>query len=129
VEATTDVELAANYGYRVNSGSLVTLTLPTAPTAGDLYRVAGLGAGGWRVRTNGGQTVYSAEWGDITGDIQGYDSDDQHSSVTILCHDANTFTVIDNHGTASPVTITVTYEFQDAINYQFQDAVDYDFVV
>ncbi|MDC1191200.1 hypothetical protein N8148_03265 [Gammaproteobacteria bacterium] len=129
VEATVDVELAANYGYRVNSGSLVTLTLPTAPTAGDLYRVAGVGTGGWRIRTNGGQTLYSAEYGDVTGASAGLDGDDQHSSVTVLAHDATTFTVIDNHGAATPVTITVSYEFQDAVNYQFQDATDYDFVV
>jgi len=129
VDAPVSVDLESGKGYSVSGGSMVELRLPTDCSLGDRFDVAGFGSGGWRIRTRGGQTLYSAEYGDVSGASAGLESDDQYSSVTVLCRDANTFTIIDNHGGASPVTVTVDYEFQDDTNYQFMDGINYDFVI
>jgi photosystem II stability/assembly factor-like uncharacterized protein len=59
VEVTTDSLAAANWGYMVNSPSLVTITLPTSATLakGDTIRICGAGAGGWKIALNAGQKI------------------------------------------------------------------------
>jgi hypothetical protein len=43
--------MASNIGYIANSGSLLTLTLPSTSTVGDTIRVTGKGSGGWTIAT------------------------------------------------------------------------------
>jgi hypothetical protein len=47
----------SNTGYEADSASLVTITLPAAPIAGDVVSVTGLGSGGWRIAQNAGQQI------------------------------------------------------------------------
>lgn len=49
VTVTTDTTMALNTTYLVNSASLVTLTLPSTVTAGQLIYIVGIGSGGWKV--------------------------------------------------------------------------------
>lgn len=46
-----------NTGYLANNAAQVSLTLPPAPAVGDIIRVAGMGAGGWRIVGNSGQSL------------------------------------------------------------------------
>jgi hypothetical protein len=44
-------------GYVLTSAQLTTVTLPSVAVAGDVVRIAGGGAGGWRVAQNAGQFI------------------------------------------------------------------------
>jgi len=52
-----------NTGYMLTSSSQVTVTLPTASNPGDIVRVSGVGAGGWKLAQNAGQSVNAGNLG------------------------------------------------------------------
>ena len=56
----TSQQAQPNTGYLANNAAQVTITLPIAPHLGDLVRVSGIGAGGWKIAQNVGQSVVSA---------------------------------------------------------------------
>jgi hypothetical protein len=53
----TTQQAAANTGYLANSPSKVSIVLPGAPSLGDIVQVTGVGAGGWEIAQNSGQSV------------------------------------------------------------------------
>ena len=53
----TAVQAVIDTGYVLTSSQLVTVTLPTSPNVGDIIRISGAGAGGWRIAQNAGQSV------------------------------------------------------------------------
>jgi hypothetical protein len=53
----TSQQAQPNTGYIVNNFAQVTITLPTSPNAGDIVRVSGVGAGGWKIAQNSGQFI------------------------------------------------------------------------
>lgn len=55
--AGTSVTAAPNTGYLCTNDTQVTVTLPASPAVGDVVRVSGFGAGGWRIAQNAGQSV------------------------------------------------------------------------
>jgi hypothetical protein len=55
--AGTSVQAAPNTGYLLTNAQSATLTLPSSPNLGDLVRVSGVGAGGWRIAQNLGQSI------------------------------------------------------------------------
>ena len=59
----TSQQAQPNAGYIASSASLVTITLPMSPAIGDVVRVAGAGAGGWKIAQNAGQSVIAANLG------------------------------------------------------------------
>jgi hypothetical protein len=59
----TSEQAQANRGYVANDAGLVTITLPAAPNIGDIVRVSGVGAGGWRISQNAGQTILGSNLG------------------------------------------------------------------
>ncbi len=62
----TSVQAVSNTGYIANSPSQVTITLPASPTEGDIVRVTGAGAGGWKIAQNAGQSIaFPGEFGAI----------------------------------------------------------------
>jgi len=46
-----------DHGYVANSAGLLTFTLPALANVGDIIAVEGLGAGGWTMAANAGQTI------------------------------------------------------------------------
>jgi len=54
---TTSQTMVAGQGYITNSASLITLTIPSSISAGQVFGVAGLGAGGWSIAQASGQSV------------------------------------------------------------------------
>ena len=60
----TAQQAAANTGYlATNDTAQVTITLPAAPNVGDVVRVSSVGAAGWKVAQNAGQTILGANLG------------------------------------------------------------------
>ncbi len=55
--AGTSQATAPDRGYLLTNSAQVTLTLPAAPALGDVVRVSGAGAGGWKVAQNSGQVI------------------------------------------------------------------------
>ena len=53
------VQAGPNTGYLADSSSLVTITLPDAPSLsiGDIIEVSGIGSGGWKIAQNVGQSI------------------------------------------------------------------------
>ncbi len=52
------VQAVSNTGYLANNPSArVVITLPASPTIGDWIKVTGVGAGGWTVAQNAGQSI------------------------------------------------------------------------
>jgi hypothetical protein len=53
----TSAQAVSNTGYLANNAAQVTITLPAAPALGDTVQISGVGAGGWKVAQNAGQSV------------------------------------------------------------------------
>ncbi|MGO8839119.1 MAG: WD40/YVTN/BNR-like repeat-containing protein [Limisphaerales bacterium] len=65
--AGTNSQIYPNVGYIVtNNTAPVILTLPSSPSVGDVYKVAGVGAGGWIIAQNTNQMILS---GNLSGSI------------------------------------------------------------
>jgi len=64
--AGTNQVAQPNQAYLLTNSALVTLTLPSSPNLGDVVRVSGAGAGGWKIAQNSGQIIMA---GSIPGNI------------------------------------------------------------
>jgi hypothetical protein len=53
----TAIQTVIDTGYLLTNPQLVTVTLPASPNAGDIVRISGAGASGWRVAQNAGQSI------------------------------------------------------------------------
>ena len=60
VVAGATVAAQPNAGYVANNATQVSITLPASPNIGDIVRVSGMGAGGWKIAQNAGQSVFVA---------------------------------------------------------------------
>jgi hypothetical protein len=61
----TAVQAMGNSGYILTNAQLVSVTLPPFPNVGDIVRVSGVGAGGWAIAQNAGQSVQAAPASDL----------------------------------------------------------------
>ena len=93
-ETGTSVAMAVNNGYITNNAALVTATLPATAAVGDVVRVAGKGAGGWRVAQNAGQTIHFGNQDTTTGAGGYLEFTNRYDSVELLCITANTDWVV-----------------------------------
>ena len=90
VIAGTSATMAPANGYISNNAGLVTLTLPTTAAVGTEIRVAGYGAGGWKIAQNASQQI---QFGIVntTSGTGGYLQSVQPSDgVHLVCVVANT---------------------------------------
>ncbi len=53
----TAIQAVIDTGYLLTNPQLVTVTLPASSSAGDIVRISGAGASGWRVAQNAGQSI------------------------------------------------------------------------
>jgi hypothetical protein len=63
VVSGTSATASPNTAYMANTAAQVTITLPASPTVGDLIRVSGAGAGGWRLALQTNQSILSRDLG------------------------------------------------------------------
>lgn len=95
----TSQTAAADNGYIANNSSLVTITLPATCAIGKTIRIAGKGAGMWKVAQNAGQTIYFGDQNSTSGTAGYIAARYQYDAVELLCITANTtFLVIGNVG-------------------------------
>lgn len=87
VSGTTQAA-AVNSGYVIQNASQTTVTLPATAAIGSLALVAGLGAGGWVLAANTGQTIKMAA--NTTSSGGSLTSAEQYDCVTVVCVVANT---------------------------------------
>lgn len=100
VEVTgTSQTVAGGFAYLANNASLITFTLPASPVKLDVFQVAGLGAGGWRIAQNALQQIIWKEGGvdgtheTTIGTGGRLDSTDDRDGVTLLCSTGGTSAV------------------------------------
>jgi hypothetical protein len=99
VTTGTSATLAANNAYFANNASLVTYTLPSSASVGDIYYVAYMGAGGFRIAQNAGQSITAGNTVTTTGTGGHISSTDVGDGVWIVCKVANSgFQVINAVG-------------------------------
>jgi hypothetical protein len=66
--SSTSVPAQPNVGYIcTNNVTPVTVTLPSSPSVGDTYKVAGIGGAGWIIGQNANQTIFSGNLSDSIG--------------------------------------------------------------
>ncbi len=96
-QTATPVTIVANSAYSANTGGLLTFNMPAAAAFGDVFEIAGNGAGGWLLQMNAGQT---ANLGSLPTSVAGsLASTNRYDCVKLLCTVANTtFTVISSMG-------------------------------
>lgn len=96
---TTSQAMAVDSGYVMNNASLVTGTLPSTAAFGDVIRVVGKGAGGWKIAQNASQVIHFGNQDTTTGTGGYLASTDDNDAVELLCVTANTdFVVLSSIG-------------------------------
>lgn len=85
----TSQTAAVDNGYITNNAGLVTVTLPATASVGDVVRVAGYGAGGWRIAQNAGDIIHFLGTDTTTGATGRLDSTNRYDAVELLCTVAN----------------------------------------
>lgn len=79
---------AVNNGYIANNAGTVTITLPATAAVGSFIAVHGLGAGGWTLAANAGQTI---QYGNVATTVAGsFSSTNQYDTIWVMCMVANT---------------------------------------
>ncbi len=90
----TTQSATVNNSYIANNAALVTVTLPSTAAIGSVINVGGLGAGGWQLAQNSGQTIHFGNVATTSG-VSGYiASQNQYDNVSIQCVVANTTWVV-----------------------------------
>ena len=84
------VPMAINNGYLMNNASQVVGTLPAMAPQFSVIRVAGKGAGGWRIAQNAGQTIHFDGNSTTTGTAGYLASQSTFDCVDLLVITANT---------------------------------------
>jgi hypothetical protein len=89
---TTSTQLlAVNNGYITNNGpTLVTFTLPTTASIGQVVAIVGNSAGGWKITQNSGQQIIVGSGSSTIGTSGYLASDFQYDCVELICVTANT---------------------------------------
>lgn len=88
--AGTSQTMVKNTGYFSDNVALTTFTLPAVAARGDTFKIQGVGAGGWTVAQNAGQSI---EWNGVatTAGVTGHlDSTAATNSVELVCTTVNT---------------------------------------
>ena len=89
---TTTQSAAVNNAYIANNAALVSITLPAIAALGNFVIVDGLGAGGWSLIANTGQTI---QYGSVASSSGGScSSNNQHDTVRVECIVANTTWIV-----------------------------------
>ena len=79
-----------NNGYISSNPALTTMTLPTTCPQGAVLAIAGVGAGGWKLAQNAGQTIHFGDVDSTTGAAGFLSSNNKYDYIELLCVIANT---------------------------------------
>ena len=81
--------LASNNGYIANNAGGVTFTLPPISSVGDMIRITGISAGGFKIAQTAGQTIYFGIAQTTTGITGLLTSSTNRDSLQMVCVVAN----------------------------------------
>ncbi len=95
---TTSATLITGIAYTANNASLVTLTLPSL-SIGNVFKVCGFGAGGWKIAQLASQTIHSSTTNTTTGTGGSLSSGGRYDSVELVAMSTTVLTVKENKGT------------------------------
>lgn len=84
----TSQTAAANNGYVVQNAAQTTLTLPAIAALGSVVYIQGLGAAGWNLQANTGQTIQIGSSATSSGGV--VTSANQWDALGVVCVQANT---------------------------------------
>lgn len=102
--AGTTQTLSAGHGYVTTNGAQTVFSLPVTASFGDFYIIAGVGAGGWSLSQNAGQSVKLGNLTTTIGVGGSLTSTFASDTIQIVCTTANTtFKVIDSMGNITVV--------------------------
>ena len=88
-----------NTGYITNNASLVTATLPTTASVGDVIRIIGKGTGMWKLAQNASQYIRFAGLTTTTGAGGYLQAENAYDCIEIMCTTKNNgWTVISSVG-------------------------------
>jgi hypothetical protein len=88
---TADTAMNVNQGYITNkAGTAASMTLPSTAVVGSQITVLGLGATGWVIAQNAGQTVHMNATNSTTGAGGSTTNTSRYQSITLICVIANT---------------------------------------
>lgn len=86
----TSQSAAVDTGYIANNAGLVTVTLPTTAAVGKIVRVAGKGAGLWRIAQNASEQIHFGSSSTTVG-VGGYiEATNRRDAVELICVVADT---------------------------------------
>jgi hypothetical protein len=105
VVSGTAQQAQPNTGYVLVNDAQVTLTLPASPNVGDVMRVSGSGAGGWKIAQNAGQSMLiknSPAAVSTTVGVAGYLLGEQYSPVELQYAGNGLFIATSHEGTIIP---------------------------
>ena len=98
----TSQAAAVDNGYICNNAALVTVTIPTTAAVGKIVRVAGKGAGGWKIAQNASESIQFGNQVTTVGVGGSIASVQQYDAVEIICIVADTtWMVISSQGNLS----------------------------
>lgn len=89
-QTATSVTMTAGTGYFADNAGLVTLTLPATVSLGATFEVSALGAGGWLIAQNAGQSIRFGIDTTTVGVGGSLASTQTGDSVKLVCSVANT---------------------------------------
>lgn len=91
---TVNTTMLVNNGYIINAGGPLEMTLPAVAVPGNMIRVCGYNAAGWKLKQNAGQTIHFG-LNNTTGGAGGeIDSTNRYDNIEIVCVVANTDWVV-----------------------------------
>ncbi len=93
-QTTTPAAMVVNGSYIADTAGLLTFTLPAVAPQGTYVRVAGNGAGGWRIAQNAGQVINFIGMSTTVGVAGSLSSTVRYDCVDLLCTVANTTWVV-----------------------------------
>lgn len=103
-DTTSPVSTLANQTRVSNSGSLITIPLPSTQNSNDSFCVIGAGAGGWKISQAAGQKIYFGNLSTTTGTGGSLASTNQYDNVTLRYVTAlSAWTVVASQGNITVV--------------------------
>ncbi len=129
VNAASSVQAVSNTGYLASNATVpVTITLPAAPNVGDVIQVNGIGAGGWTIAQNAGQSIITQDIVNIAGaTTTGTISGAQYDAIELQYIAPNTFSVLSFAGNLVISTQSPGYISEGGLIWMPVSATLYDY--
>jgi hypothetical protein len=90
VKVNSDTVMQSGYGYQIDTGSNINLTLPVSSTFGDEIYIKGFGGGLWKIVQTAGQQVIVGASPSTMGVLGSVSATNQYDTISLSCSADNT---------------------------------------